>query len=395
MNNKILLSSISLTILFNLISCLPVSAHEPYNELRSKNTTEGGLMFNFHPSFENVEFNSLNWERDYDFLVVTTLDGLQEDFANNYSYIESVVEWKDFVSTMEQSTNPIIPTLSNVNDLRGKYGEFCRFYRVKCKSGLQDIYRIARRVSQSNASVLDTLMLERSTLGKCEWDGTYTLTLNHDLTDKYRNGEINEQNLEEMFPNAYKRIKEDSEWLATRKNEYSAFEQEFSIQEQELAEKGYSDRDIRAIKLQSLNSKHLTSPDSWTMYAIDAATSVYVEYKNQLSSFSPNFEMYDWGIVYRTYSAWNGVGDMNEDNIINSMDATEILIESARTGTGQATLSTYESQFGDINCDGKVNAEDAAIILRYSAVIGTGSLLSLEEFYKNSCFQKTAESLIE
>ena len=67
------------------------------------------------------------------------------------------------------------------------------------------------------------------------------------------------------------------------------------------------------------------------------------------------------------------VGDVNGDGIINSKDATMILIAAAKQGTGRETeLTASQQKAADVNGDGKINASDATVILRYAAAAGIG-----------------------
>lgn len=76
------------------------------------------------------------------------------------------------------------------------------------------------------------------------------------------------------------------------------------------------------------------------------------------------------------------LGDVNADGNINAIDATKILISSARSGTGQ-NYGLMESQqnAADVNHDGTINAVDATWILRYAAAIGTGTAPKAIEEY--------------
>ncbi len=79
-----------------------------------------------------------------------------------------------------------------------------------------------------------------------------------------------------------------------------------------------------------------------------------------------------------------GMGDLNEDNIVNASDAAQILIASAAAGAGgDYGLTEAQIAAADINKDGEVNASDAALILIYAAYVGSAeSPVSLEEFLK-------------
>lgn len=71
--------------------------------------------------------------------------------------------------------------------------------------------------------------------------------------------------------------------------------------------------------------------------------------------------------------AVGSLGDVNGDDAVNANDATMILIDAARTGTGAASwLSPAQRTAADANGDGRVNANDASEVLVYSAKRGSG-----------------------
>lgn len=72
-------------------------------------------------------------------------------------------------------------------------------------------------------------------------------------------------------------------------------------------------------------------------------------------------------------SAVYTIGDVNQDGKVNALDATEILIEAARRGTGRATQNTAMETAADVNNDHIINANDAVTILRYAALLGSTS----------------------
>ena len=78
-------------------------------------------------------------------------------------------------------------------------------------------------------------------------------------------------------------------------------------------------------------------------------------------------------------------GCLNQDDIVNSKDAAEILIASALMGAGNENgLNNGQEYAADVNIDGKINAEDAAIVLQYSASVGCGSFSgTLTEFIES------------
>lgn len=87
-----------------------------------------------------------------------------------------------------------------------------------------------------------------------------------------------------------------------------------------------------------------------------------------------------YGKKYHTF------GDTNDDNLIDSADATNVLIEYAAMSTkeSKSTLTIAQKKVADVNNDGFVDATDATIILGYYAEISTGSTIGLYDFIKKS-----------
>ena len=68
------------------------------------------------------------------------------------------------------------------------------------------------------------------------------------------------------------------------------------------------------------------------------------------------------------------LGDVDSSGEINAIDASAILLHSARTGARlSGTLSEEAQGSADVNYDGYVNAQDASYVLVYSALKGSGS----------------------
>lgn len=66
------------------------------------------------------------------------------------------------------------------------------------------------------------------------------------------------------------------------------------------------------------------------------------------------------------------MGDLNNDGLIDAVDATAVLIEYAEVSTsGETTLSERQKLAGDINKDGLIDAVDASIIQVYYAEVST------------------------
>ncbi|MDE6427256.1 MAG: hypothetical protein K2K89_14130, partial [Ruminococcus sp.] len=79
--------------------------------------------------------------------------------------------------------------------------------------------------------------------------------------------------------------------------------------------------------------------------------------------------------VYLRKSATLNLGDVNNDGLVNSVDASLVLTEyallSTENGTGEFT--TEQNTTADLNKDGQINASDATLILMYYAYLSTGN----------------------
>ncbi len=75
------------------------------------------------------------------------------------------------------------------------------------------------------------------------------------------------------------------------------------------------------------------------------------------------------------------VGDVNGDNTIDAMDASEILKIYSEAQTSDADITDEQIAFADVDADGNINALDASLILGYYAHIQTGGNIPAEEFF--------------
>ena len=77
------------------------------------------------------------------------------------------------------------------------------------------------------------------------------------------------------------------------------------------------------------------------------------------------------------------LGDVNNDELVDASDASEILVEYANTSTGgEAAFSGEQFRTADINFDGFVDSNDASGVLRYYAYVQTGGELDSGGFFK-------------
>lgn len=94
-------------------------------------------------------------------------------------------------------------------------------------------------------------------------------------------------------------------------------------------------------------------------------------------------ETWDVKVTLSGNSCWDGIGNVNDDDVINSADASCILTASAKLGTGQSdSFTDAQKNSADVNADGKINAADAVLILQYTAVSGSGENISIASFAK-------------
>ncbi len=75
------------------------------------------------------------------------------------------------------------------------------------------------------------------------------------------------------------------------------------------------------------------------------------------------------------------LGELNDDQVIDALDASMLLQASAAAGTDGGSILTEEQMIeADVNADGTFDANDAACILQYSAYRGTGGYRSLADY---------------
>ncbi|MDE5556331.1 MAG: hypothetical protein K2J32_01375 [Ruminococcus sp.] len=67
------------------------------------------------------------------------------------------------------------------------------------------------------------------------------------------------------------------------------------------------------------------------------------------------------------------LGDINNDGLINAVDASIVSIEYAllSTGDGIGEFTPEQNTIADLNKDGKINAVDASLIAMYYAYLST------------------------
>jgi len=78
------------------------------------------------------------------------------------------------------------------------------------------------------------------------------------------------------------------------------------------------------------------------------------------------------------------IGDINSDGVVDSSDASEILMIYAQVSTGGGDVPEETKAIADINGDGLVDSSDASLILEYYAYVSTGGGDSAEEYFGKS-----------
>jgi len=76
-------------------------------------------------------------------------------------------------------------------------------------------------------------------------------------------------------------------------------------------------------------------------------------------------------------------GDINADDVIDSSDASEVLMIYALVSTGGGDITDEERAAGDVNGDGLIDSSDASLILGYYAYVSTGGTEPPEKYFSN------------
>ena len=90
-------------------------------------------------------------------------------------------------------------------------------------------------------------------------------------------------------------------------------------------------------------------------------------------------------VIYTTYPAYT-LGDVNDDDKINAVDASVVLTYYANISTNKdGGFDDTQKLSADVNNDGKIDAVDASCILSYYAYTSTtkdATKKSIEDFLK-------------
>ena len=77
------------------------------------------------------------------------------------------------------------------------------------------------------------------------------------------------------------------------------------------------------------------------------------------------------------------IGDVNKNGIVDSSDASEVLLAYADLSTGGGSISEELKAIADINKDDMIDSSDASLILEYYSYVSTGGTDSAEKYFSD------------
>ena len=77
------------------------------------------------------------------------------------------------------------------------------------------------------------------------------------------------------------------------------------------------------------------------------------------------------------------IGDVDGDRLINSNDASKVLVYYSKSSTGKS-IDEKEFKKCDVNNDGRIDSNDASQILAYYAYASTKGGITPEEYFKKN-----------
>ena len=304
--------------------------------------------------FGTMYYQSAQWQRKHSFIAVTTAEGLTAPVVDEDGDINEFMEWEDYRSDLYTMT-------LDTGSLYQKYGDDIRIYlETSQRSYLEGLSWVSREFALRNDNVLAALPLETKTAGTCIWDGTITLGFSKEFvremgTDEQLDAYWTSSSEFETFMNENTAIYED--WH-TKYEAWSATA--------DLSTMSGSER------LESLTEAGVADPYLVLLDAkarakafLDANPDVYDCYNVGIRSLEQPL------LLCQTYSAWSGMGDIDEDGAVTAADASEMLRAGACAGAGKDNgFTTRQRETGDLNSDYHINAEDASLALMYAAALG-------------------------
>ncbi|MBQ7003397.1 MAG: dockerin type I repeat-containing protein [Oscillospiraceae bacterium] len=223
---------------------------------------------------------------------------------------------------------------------------------------------IARNFMLAHEGVTDVILYGRDFSGTAVWNGDITIYLKDGMTD----AEF------EAFSADF-----DESIITEYEEQYAQWQQAISDWESTTDISGMTASEVAA----SREAAGIPSDYEMMDYAYGIAKQLGTDYPDAIAFAQPEFTVAEnqGKIIFSGSSAWNGVGDVDADAVINSVDAASVLVSAASVGSGNAaTLDADALKSADVNADGAVNAVDAAGILQYAAEVGAGYSGTLGEY---------------
>lgn len=225
---------------------------------------------------------------------------------------------------------------------------------------------IARSFMLSHEGVTDVILYGRDFSGIATWNGDITIYLKDGMTDTEF----------EAFSAVF-----DETVITDYEAQYAQWQQAISDWESVTDTSGMTASEIAA----SREAAGIPSDFEMMDYAYDIAKQLETDYPDAIAFAQPEFTVAEnqGEIVFSGSSAWDGIGDVDADGAINSVDAASVLVSAASVGSGSgSTLDADALKSADINADGLVDAVDAASILVYAARVGSGESIRIVDVLK-------------
>lgn len=303
-----------------------------------------------------------NYTNVIGFVAVTDGTELEE---YDSSYLNDPVDIVQLVAADNQTFISLWD--ENCASLFTSYGTDAKYYSVTVHRVDQNSTRlseIARKFMLEHEGVIDVILYGRDYSGNVAWNGDITIYLEDGMTDEEF----------ELFSSEF-----DESVITAYEKEYEQWKQAVSDWESSTDISEMTDSEIAA----SRKASGIFSNFEMMDYAYDIAKQLETDYPDAIAFAQPEFTVdgEQGSIIFRGNSAWEGIGDLNADFMINSVDAASVLTCSALVGSGNDNALDVDAlKLADINADGNADALDAATILEYAAYAGAGGEDSIAEF---------------
>ncbi|MDE6501979.1 MAG: bacterial Ig-like domain-containing protein [Ruminococcus sp.] len=127
------------------------------------------------------------------------------------------------------------------------------------------------------------------------------------------------------------------------------------------------------------------NPDVDTSEFDNTKTGTYKIYVNVLNPYTSTIMTEYFEVTVTENTETQKLGDVDNDGMINAVDATLVLTEYALLSTGQTgTFTEAQKNSADIDGDGKADAVDATFILSYYAYASTGGTDDMPTWFNNT-----------